>query len=226
MKQNYSACLKKVLEYEGGYVNHPSDPGGATNKGITQNTYNAWLKKQGMGARSVRDIPMDHVEAIYRNEYWNKVKGDQLPAGCDLATFDFAVNSGVSRAVKYLQRVCGVTQDGLIGPMTLAAIKPSTAGELCDARLAFLKSLSTWPTFGRGWSARVSSVKALSAEMARSFADEPEIDGDVEIAPEPPPANGFKETLLDLLAHDDTVRMEVYRVIYEVEAQLKEGQDA
>ncbi len=240
MKKNYQRCLKKVLESEGGYVNHPADPGGATNKGITQNTYNAWLKKHGKASASVRNIPMEHVEAIYRVEYWDRVKGDQLPPGVDLATFDFAVNSGVSRAAKFLQRVCGVTQDGMIGPATIAAIGPNTANDLCDARLAFLKGLNTWPTFGKGWGARVASVKSLSAEIARTYEPEPEIVAEVEVAPElevaPPPMetpvpapmlthDEFRAIMIDLLAHDDEVRMEVYRTIYEIELQLNEAKN-
>jgi lysozyme family protein len=174
MKASYPLALKKVLEYEGGFVDHPKDPGGATNKGITQGTYNGWRSRQGLPAQTVRRITDAEVQAIYRRDYWDKVRGDDLPVGVDLAVFDFAVNSGVSRAVRFVQQLAGVTADGIIGPNTLAAINAAQAGlvdRLCDARLSFLKSLKTWPTFGRGWSRRVASVRSVSKSMRKAYAD-------------------------------------------------------
>lgn len=168
MKDNYARCLDEVLRHEGGYVNHPADPGGATNFGVTQATYNAWRKKKGLAARSVKSIARSEIEAIYRNEYWNKIKGDDLPAGVDLAIFDFAVNSGVSRSSKYTQALVGTPQDGVIGPATLKAIasyKGKLNLDLCDKRMAFLKGLKTWPTFGKGWTNRVNSVRKVSESM-------------------------------------------------------------
>ena len=160
MKENYAQALKQVLKYEGGYVDHPKDPGGPTNKGVTQAVYDNWRKSQNLPIQSVRAIADSEVAAIYRNQYWDRISGDDLPAGVDFAVFDFAVNSGVSRAAKTLQAVVGVTQDGVIGPATIQATKTYIAMTVTNKRLAFMQSLSIWSTFGKGWSARIADVKA------------------------------------------------------------------
>lgn len=160
MKENYPQALKQVLKYEGGYVDHPKDPGGPTNKGITQAVYDNWRKSQNLSIQSVRAITDSEVAAIYKNLYWDRVSGDLLPSGVDFAVFDFAVNSGVSRAAKTLQAVVGVTQDGVIGPATIQAAKTYVAMSITNRRLAFMQSLSIWSTFGKGWSARIADVKA------------------------------------------------------------------
>lgn len=160
MKENYPQALKQVLKYEGGYVDHPKDPGGPTNKGITQAVYDNWRKSQNLSIQSVRAIADSEVAAIYKNLYWDRVSGDLLPSGVDFAVFDFAVNSGVSRAAKTLQAVVGVTQDGVIGPATIQAAKTYVAMSITNRRLAFMQSLSIWSTFGKGWSARIADVKA------------------------------------------------------------------
>ena len=160
MKENYAKCLAQVLKYEGGYVDHPKDPGGPTNKGVTQAVYDSWRKSQNLPTQSVRAIADSEVAAIYKNLYWDRISGDNLPAGVDFAVFDFAVNSGVSRAAKTLQAVVGVTQDGMIGPATIQAAKTYVAMSITNRRLAFMQSLSIWSTFGKGWSARIADVKA------------------------------------------------------------------
>ena len=160
MKENYPQALKQVLKYEGGYVDHPKDPGGPTNKGVTQAVYDNWRKSQNLSIQSVRAIADSEVAAIYKNLYWDRVSGDLLPSGVDFAVFDFAVNSGVSRAAKMLQSVVGVTQDGVIGPATIQATKTYVAMSITNRRLAFMQSLSIWSTFGKGWSARIADVKA------------------------------------------------------------------
>ena len=160
MKENYPQALKQVLKYEGGYVDHPKDPGGPTNKGITQAVYDNWRKSQNLSIQSVRGIADSEVAAIYKNLYWDRISGDSLPSGVDFAVFDFAVNSGVSRAAKTLQSVVGVTQDGVIGPATDQATKTYVAMTVTNKRLAFMQSLSIWSTFGKGWSARIADVKA------------------------------------------------------------------
>lgn len=159
MKENYAQALKQVLKYEGGYVDHPKDPGGPTNKGVTQAVYDAWRKKSGLPVQSVRSIADNEVAAIYRQEYWDRISGDSLPSGIDFAVFDFAVNSGVSRAAKTLQSVVGATQDGVIGPATIQATKDYVAMAVTNKRLAFMQSLSIWSTFGKGWAARIADVK-------------------------------------------------------------------
>jgi lysozyme family protein len=159
MRQNYSAAFRWMQAHEGGYVNHPDDPGGATNRGVIQRVYDAFRRANGVATRSVREITDEEVQQIYRNQYWNPVRGDDLPSGVDYAVFDFAVNSGVSRAVTYLQRVVGVEDDGHLGEITLDAVRSKRPEDvilaLCNARMRFLKRLRHWPTFGRGWTRRV-----------------------------------------------------------------------
>jgi len=159
MKENYAQALKQVLKYEGGKVDDPRDPGGRTAFGVTQDTYNAWRKKQNLPTADVFTISQNEVAAIYRQEYWDRIHGDDLPSGVDFAVFDFAVNSGVSRAAKYLQAVVGVTQDGQIGPATIQATKAYVAMAVTNKRLSFMQSLAIWSTFGKGWSARIADVK-------------------------------------------------------------------
>lgn len=161
----FKPSLALVLAHEGGYVNHPKDPGGATNKGVTQKVYDNYRRLKGRPVRSVKYIEDYEVEEIYNHHYWRLVSGDELPAGLDYAVFDFAVNSGVSRAGKFLQRVLGFKGsdiDGIIGTGTLAAAREAcrqneykVIADLCQARLAWLHTLGTFPTFGRGWTRRV-----------------------------------------------------------------------
>jgi lysozyme family protein len=170
VKANYAPSLAMVLCHEGGYVNNPRDPGGATNKGITQRVYDDWRRSRGLDPRSVRSIEQNEVEAIYRAQYWDRIRGDDLPAGVDYCVFDFAVNSGTNRAARYLQKAAGVLDDGQIGPMTLAAVRASNPKHLinaiCAARQAFLEQLSTFSTFGTGWTRRVAEVAATCSGMA------------------------------------------------------------
>lgn len=162
---NYRQSLSLMLAHEGGFVNHPKDPGGATNQGVTQRVYDAYRKSRGATLRSVKFIEPNEVADIYKNQYWKLVRGDSLPAGLDYAVFDFGVNSGVSRAVKYLQIALGFTGsdvDGVPGMMTLNAANDAARADeegliikYCANRMAFLKSLGTFPTFGKGWTRRV-----------------------------------------------------------------------
>lgn len=138
-------------------------------KGITIGTYRAW-KGRNVTKAELRAISDAEVASIYRANYWNAVRGDELPAGLDLLAFDPAVNSGVSRGAKWLQGALGVTADGRIGPQTIAAAKAANATAVidraCDARLAWLRQLKTWRTFGKGWTRRVESVRDLAHQMA------------------------------------------------------------
>jgi lysozyme family protein len=163
MKDTFQRALALVLRHEGGFVNHPKDPGGATNKGITIAVFREVYGK-GKTVDDLKRITDEQVAHIYRTRYWAKVRGDDLPAGLDYAVFDFAVNSGPARVAKHLQRIVGVTQDGVIGPQTLAALRERKdvaylINRLCDDRLAFLRSLSTYKTFGKGWERRVEDVR-------------------------------------------------------------------
>ncbi len=167
MHTNFNECLELVLKHEGGFVNHPKDPGGATNRGVTQKVYDAYRKTRARPIQSVKFISEDEVKAIYKFQYWDRVQGDFLPRGLDYAVFDFAVNSGVGRASKYLQACVGTKQDGVIGAMTIAAIgKPANViNALCDRRMSFLRNLDTFLAFGRGWTRRVVDVRKHALEM-------------------------------------------------------------
>ena len=169
---NFDKALALVLEHEGGYVNDPHDPGGETNRGVTKAVYDAYRKVRGRGPQSVKHISDAELKAIYRFQYWDKVQGDYLPSGLDYAVFDFAVNSGVSRASKYLQAVLGVAQDGVIGAKTLAAIHNpiKTINALCDRRMGFLRRLPTFWRFGKGWTKRVEGSNPKKVDGVREVA--------------------------------------------------------
>lgn len=184
---NFERALALVLVHEGGYVDHPADPGGATNLGVTIGTLSDWLGRPATKAE-VKALTKAAVAPIYRRNYWNAVRGDELPSGVDYCVFDFAVNSGKGRAIPSLQRALSVADDGKLGPLTLAAATSKDAGQViervCADRLSFLRRLSTWPTFGRGWTARVEGVRAEAMALA-SFAV-PTVS--VETKPLAPPA--------------------------------------
>jgi lysozyme family protein len=165
----YDESLRRVLAHEGGYTNDRDDPGGPTNFGITIYDYRKYVNANAT-AGDVRAMTLDQAKAIYRSKYWDALRGDDLPAGIDYALFDYGVNSGISRAAKVLQRILGVADDGIIGPLTLAAVTArapaAVVNALCAERLTFLQSLRTWPVFGKGWGRRVAEVKDAALAMA------------------------------------------------------------
>lgn len=165
----YKTALAQLRRDEGGYVNHPSDPGGATNHGVTQAVYNSYRKSLGLKTRSVKEIAEAEVASIYRTRYADKVRYDDLPAGVDYATFDAAVNSGVSRGAKWLQATVGAAADGIVGAATVARARAAdpvkTVKGICSRRLGFVQGLKTWKVFGRGWSRRIAGVEATSVKM-------------------------------------------------------------
>lgn len=169
MNENFQKALKLVLKHEGGYVNYPRDPGGATNLGITLANFKRYVKPGGTIA-DLKKLTVEQASIVYRRQYWDVVLGAELPAGVDYAVFDFAVNSGPRRAAEFLQRACGADVDGKIGPVTISAVYdwvPYLLIEnLCDARLAWLKRIKTWPTFGKGWGRRVEGVRREALKMA------------------------------------------------------------
>jgi lysozyme family protein len=166
---NLPAVLKLVLVHEGGYVNHPKDPGGATMKGVTQAVYDAYRIRHDQPKQTVKKITNAELEAIYRDQYWRTIHADEMPKGVDYCLFDYAVNSGAGRAVKDLQRALGVKVDGIVGMGTLTALgladDARLINDVCDRRLRFLKSLKTWRTFGRGWASRVAGVRSAALAM-------------------------------------------------------------
>jgi len=169
MKENWDACFAMVLKHEGGFVNHPKDPGGMTNLGVTRTNWELYLDHDVTEA-DMRALTPEMVKPFYKKNYWDRIRGDELPSGVDYAAYDLAVNSGTSRAAKYLQQIAGVTVDGVIGPQSLKAIQKCDAedvvDEVCNMRMDFLKNLGTFETFGKGWTVRVNDVKAKATEMA------------------------------------------------------------
>jgi len=161
-----------ILAHEGGFVDHPKDPGGATNQGVTQGTYNSWRKSQGHAQRSVRMLTVEERDTIYFTKYWLLIRGDDLPDGLAYCVYDAAVNSGPARAARWLQRLIGAKRDGLIGPATLQALTAHTGStkdlidDYCDYRLAFMKRLKHWGTFKGGWTRRVAEVRAEANTFA------------------------------------------------------------
>lgn len=173
---NYDASLARVLKHEGGYTNHPSDPGGPTNFGITIHDYRRYIKPNGTAA-DVRDMTLADAAKIYRARYWLALRCDDLPSGLDYAVFDYGVNSGTGRAAKVMQRLLGIGSGTTMTDAVIAgAFKAGPSiliGRLCDERLAFLKSLRTWPVFGTGWSRRVAEVRRDALAMANGAVAAP-----------------------------------------------------
>ena len=169
MKDNFESALKAILHHEGGYVNHPKDPGGMTNLGVTKRVWEEWVGHE-VDEKAMRNLTPEIVGPMYKVKYWDKIKGDDLPAGVDYVVFDAAVNSGPGRAAKWLQACVGVEPDGGIGPKTLAAVRAFDANQLIEdyakRRLSFLIDLPTWNTFGKGWGRRVAEVQKTGLDMA------------------------------------------------------------
>ena len=161
MSKKFSEALEVILHHEGGYVNHPKDPGGETNLGVTKRVYEDFG-----GEKEMKDLTKEDVEPIYKKNYWDRVKGDDLPEGLDLCIFDFAVNAGPGRAAKFIQRLVNTTVDGGIGPNTLKCINDhvehygvsTTIDQYQSERQNYYESLSNFESFGRGWTRRVDEV--------------------------------------------------------------------
>jgi lysozyme family protein len=171
MLENFDAAIEHTLKEEGGYVNHPSDPGGMTNLGVTKRVWEEWTGHEADEA-TMRGLTKADVVPLYQRKYWNACRCSELPAGIDLCVFDTAVNSGPGRAVKLLQSCLGVTPDGAIGPKTVAAVSQFKASALihliddyCSARQAYLISLPTFGTFGKGWTARVKRLEEAATKL-------------------------------------------------------------
>ena len=168
MLSNWDNAFKLMLKSEGGFVNHPSDPGGMTNLGVTKATWENWVGRASDEAE-MRSLTPEKVEPLYKKKYWDAVRGDELPAGISYLCFDFAVNAGAGRSIKTLQTAVGVTPDGGFGPMTLAAVQAIDPVELIEkfsqAKEDFYRSLGTFATFGKGWLNRVADVKVKANSM-------------------------------------------------------------
>lgn len=171
---NFNACLAEILKHEGGFVNHSKDPGGMTNLGVTKATYEEWVGHP-VSEAIMRKLTPQLVGPLYRIKFWDTMKCGPLPAGLDLCVFDFGVNAGTKRSVRMLQRLVGVEPDGINGPMTLKAVEARKAVIGTHALITFFqaerrvyyKSLTHFPTFGKGWLRRVDAVEKTAQAMAK-----------------------------------------------------------
>lgn len=162
MKENWETIINHALGSEGGYVNDLIDPGGETNWGISKRTY---------PKVNIKTLTKQQAIDIYKKDYWNVIKGDELPSGIDLVVFDAAINSGNKQSVKWLQRSVGVADDGVIGPATLTAVKKADPQDVVNKttqqRLQFMKSLDTWYRYGRGWTNRIVGLQVTAKGMIK-----------------------------------------------------------
>ena len=169
MNRNWDKCFDLVIVNEGGYVDNPADPGGATNWGCTKAVWEQYIGHE-VSKEDIRNLTKEDVKPLYKRNYWDAIHGDALPSGLDYCLFDCAINSGVGRAAKFIQEIVGVFADGAIGNNTVTAINQMNTvtmiNELSDKRQAFLESLKTFPVFGKGWTKRVTEVRIKSLEMA------------------------------------------------------------
>ena len=162
---SFETVVHMVLEHEGGYVNHPSDPGGETKYGISKRAY---------PDVDIAELTEDEAAVIYKRDYWDRIKGDDLPVGVACVVMDYAVNSGISRASKALQSVCGISNgDGVIGPHSLASVwttvendgEESVINAVTTQRQEFIRALSIYDTFGKGWERRIDETRAKAMEL-------------------------------------------------------------
>jgi len=172
MPDRFGLCLAFTLREEGGYVDDPADPGGATNMGITLATYRQWSDNPALGPAQVQAMTERTATAIYRSLYWNPLRADALPAGVDLSVFDMGVNAGIWGSARLLQRALGFTGDqvdGCIGPETLGAAAKADpwtlVDDLADRQAAYYRSLSDFPTFGGGWLNRTDARRRAALAM-------------------------------------------------------------
>jgi lysozyme family protein len=172
MRQNYEAAFEKVIGHEGGFTRDKKDRGNWTTGIIGQGKNNG--TKFGVSCMAypnedIENMKLERAHEIYKRDYWDKMRCDDLPGGVDYACFDQAINSGVSRSIKWLQKAVDVTVDGKIGPATVGAAQAApeirTIDRMCDKRLAFMKELKTWPRYGKGWSNRVAEVRSTAKRM-------------------------------------------------------------
>jgi len=168
VKDNWKKSFELMLASEGGYVNHPSDPGGMTNLGVTKRVWEEWVGRES-NEKEMRSLTKEMVEPLYKRKFWDACRCDDLPVGVDYLVFDMAVNAGVGRSAKLLQQCVGVSADGAIGPITITAVKAQDPEELVEkfseARELFYRGLTTFDVFGKGWLNRVEASKIKASSM-------------------------------------------------------------
>lgn len=170
-RAQYADAMKILMVFEGGKVDHPDDPGGRTNMGVIQRNFTAYLLRKGLPSRDVYTMTIAERDEIYRLEYANRVRFDDLPPGIDLVMLDGSVHSGVSQAVKWLQRALGITADGIIGATTLAHVEQhpdhdKLVASILERRMLFLRNLKGWKTFGKGWTSRINQLRSKAQAWA------------------------------------------------------------
>jgi lysozyme family protein len=181
MAKDLDEALEYLLEEEGGWSNHPLDRGGATMYGITQRTYNAWRDKKKRKRQTVRSITKQEAKELYQKEYWEAASCDKLPWPISYLTFDAAVNSGVSRAVKWTQTGLRVQADGIVGSATVAkasSVLDEGDGrailDIVDQRVSFLANLirskESQQAFLLGWWRR--TLRILARSLLTNLEDE------------------------------------------------------
>lgn len=169
MQGNFEECLELVLKSEGGWVNHPSDPGGETNLGVTKRV---WEEYVGHPVESLKKLTKEDVAPLYEQKYWRPCYGEVLPRGLDFVVFSMGINAGPGRSIKLLQSSLGCVPDGVIGPRTRELISDSNCAALVakfsEARRHYYESLKTFPVFGKGWLARVDREELEALSMAKN----------------------------------------------------------
>lgn len=169
MQNNFSKVMEHIFQWEGGYVDHPDDPGGATNMGITRTTLSNW-RGRPVSKQEVRDLTKAEAEEIYEKSYWKNIRGDDMPNGLDLVMMDAGVNSGPSQSIKWLQRALLVEDDGILGPITMGAVRASQSlsgliNKTLDERLKSVRQFRNYNVFGRGWENRIRSTRRHALEL-------------------------------------------------------------
>jgi lysozyme family protein len=171
MTKNFRDCLDLVLKSEGGYIDHPKDPGGRTNLGVTQRVWEEWIGHPAT-EKDMRELTPAIVAPMYEMRYWRTSYCEKLPRGLDLLVFSMAVNAGAGRSVKLLQDAIGVVADGVIGPNTMAKINEANVETLIDkfseARTAYYKGLKLFPVFGSGWLNRTNKERLEALQLAKN----------------------------------------------------------
>ena len=170
MKENFGKALRLLLKHEGGYVNHPDDPGGITNLGVTKRVYEEWIGREAT-EEDMENLTPEDVAPLYKTNYWDKCRCDDLPSGLDYVAFDWAVNSGVSRSSKGIQKSCGAEPDGIIGLKTLELAKEQNTTFMIEnfqiIRQEFYERLDHFDTFGKGWTRRNNEATKVALEMVK-----------------------------------------------------------
>lgn len=171
MKEDWEKYIPTLKVIEGGKVDDPQDPGGRTNIGVTQRTYNAWRKRKGLSVRDVYLMSNDEWSDIMKTGFWDTVRADEVPPGVDIVLADASVNSGASRAIMWLQTALGVVVDGVFGNGTMEALMANEDNDALIAkinaiRLKFMQHLKTWKRFGKGWASRVAQMTKIGQAMA------------------------------------------------------------